>query len=146
MLNLVVAVLLINYDDQQAKDRARVRPAAPPGHLPAPDLLPHQRLFVLQMAAEAEADAAENGATSAGGGEKCVPSPSCAQATGDATLTRCCRCLPFRYAVSEEDKAAKLPPLEGKKPSAGESVRCPPLPNCLPCVAAHLRNTDRGLF
>merc|ERR1712225_123444 len=70
MLNLVVAVLLINYDDQQAKDRAR-------------------------MAAEAEADAAENGATSAGGGEK--------------------------YAVSEEDKAAKLPPLEGKKPSAGES-------------------------
>ena len=61
-------------------------------------------------------------------------------------LTRCCRCLPFRYAVSEEDKAAKLPPLEGKKPSAGESVRCPPLPNCLPCVAVHLRNTDWGLF
>lgn len=25
MLNLVVAVLLINYDDQQAKDRAKVR-------------------------------------------------------------------------------------------------------------------------
>ena len=53
---------------------------------------------------------------------------------------------PLRYAVSEEDKAAKLPPLEGKKPSAGESVRCPPLPNRLPCVAVHLRNTDWGLF
>ena len=53
---------------------------------------------------------------------------------------------PFRYAVSEEDKEAKLAPLEGKKPSAGESVRCPPLPNCLPCVAAHLRDTDWGLF
>ena len=48
--------------------------------------------------------------------------------------------------MSEEDKAAKLPPLEGKKPSAGESVRCPPVPNPLSCVAVHLRNTDWGLF